>query len=55
MILHYIPLIIPIFILVRYRHCGTYMGQDVAIKVIGAEHLNEALGIEFAQEITILR
>ncbi|ONK57114.1 uncharacterized protein A4U43_C10F16760 [Asparagus officinalis] len=36
-------------------HHGTYMGQDVAIKVICSEHLNEALEIEFAQEIMILR
>nr|XP_029118309.1 serine/threonine-protein kinase STY17 isoform X2 [Elaeis guineensis] len=34
---------------------GTYLGQDVAIKVLRSEHLNEALGVEFAQEVMILR
>ncbi|KAJ0973333.1 hypothetical protein J5N97_021292 [Dioscorea zingiberensis] len=33
---------------------GSYLGQDVAIKVLRSEHLNEALGVEFAQEILIL-
>ncbi|OVA20361.1 Protein kinase domain [Macleaya cordata] len=34
---------------------GVYLGQDVAVKVLRAEHLNEALEVEFAQEVTILR
>lgn len=38
-----------------YRFRGTYHGQDVAIKVLRSDHLNEALGVEFAQEVMILR
>ncbi|KAJ6839206.1 serine/threonine-protein kinase STY8-like [Iris pallida] len=34
---------------------GTYLGQDVAIKVLRSEHLNEPSGEEFAQEVLILR
>lgn len=34
---------------------GTYLGQDVAIKVLRSEHLNDALEVEFAQEVAILR
>ncbi|XP_026405312.1 serine/threonine-protein kinase STY8-like [Papaver somniferum] len=34
---------------------GVYLGQDVAVKVLKPEHLNEALEAEFAQEVTILR
>ncbi|ERN16030.1 hypothetical protein AMTRI_Chr11g94780 [Amborella trichopoda] len=34
---------------------GTYLGQDVAIKTIRAENLSEALEVEFAQEVAILR
>ena len=37
----------------RYR--GLYLGQDVAIKVLRSEHLNEALEVEFEQEVSILR
>lgn len=38
---------------IRYR--GVYLGQDVAIKVLRSEHLNSSLGVEFAQEVAILR
>ncbi|CAL5384477.1 unnamed protein product [Camellia sinensis] len=34
---------------------GVYLGQDVAIKVLRSEHLNDALEDEFAQEVAILR
>ncbi|XP_057974875.1 serine/threonine-protein kinase STY46-like isoform X2 [Malania oleifera] len=34
---------------------GVYDGQDVAVKVLRAEHLNEGLEDEFAQEVAILR
>ncbi|KAF3790886.1 Serine/threonine-protein kinase [Nymphaea thermarum] len=34
---------------------GIYLGNDVAIKVIRPEHLNEALEVEFTQEVMILR
>ena len=37
----------------RYR--GVYLGQDVAIKILRSEHLNDALEDEFAQEVAILR
>ncbi|XP_039117118.1 serine/threonine-protein kinase STY46-like [Dioscorea cayenensis subsp. rotundata] len=33
---------------------GSYMGEEVAIKVLRSEHLNEAIRVEFAQEILIL-
>ncbi|KAL0360377.1 UNVERIFIED_CONTAM: Serine/threonine-protein kinase STY17 [Sesamum radiatum] len=34
---------------------GVYLGQDVAIKVLRSEHLNNSLEVEFAQEVAILR
>ncbi|CAN6543595.1 unnamed protein product [Malus baccata var. baccata] len=34
---------------------GIYLGQDVAIKILRSEHLNDALEDEFAQEVAILR
>ncbi|PSS31724.1 Serine/threonine-protein kinase [Actinidia chinensis var. chinensis] len=34
---------------------GVYLGQDVAIKILRSEHLNDALEDEFAQEVAILR
>ncbi|KAK4766948.1 hypothetical protein SAY86_014699 [Trapa natans] len=34
---------------------GTYLGQDVAIKILRSEHINEAPANEFAQEVEILR
>ncbi|KAL6005495.1 hypothetical protein ACLOJK_006062 [Asimina triloba] len=36
-------------------HRGFYLGHDVAVKVLRSEHLNEALEVEFAQEVRILR
>ncbi|KAK6118795.1 hypothetical protein DH2020_047486 [Rehmannia glutinosa] len=41
------------FQMTRYR--GVYLGQDVAIKVLRSEHLNNSLEVEFAQEVAILR
>lgn len=37
------------------RHRGVYFGQDVAVKILISEHLNNALEDEFAQEVAILR
>ncbi|PIA47742.1 hypothetical protein AQUCO_01400386v1 [Aquilegia coerulea] len=34
---------------------GSYLGTDVAVKILKSEHLNEALQVEFAQEVLILR
>ncbi|KAL7117747.1 hypothetical protein ACP275_03G092800 [Erythranthe tilingii] len=34
---------------------GIYLGEDVAIKVLRSEHLNNSLEVEFAQEVAILR
>jgi len=34
---------------------GTYLGQDVAIKVVKPERLNKDLEYEFSQEVMILR
>ncbi|XP_019708410.1 serine/threonine-protein kinase STY46 isoform X2 [Elaeis guineensis] len=34
---------------------GSYLGEDVAIKVLRSEHLHETAGAEFAQEVMILR
>ncbi|WOL18788.1 serine/threonine-protein kinase STY46-like isoform X4 [Canna indica] len=34
---------------------ATYLGQDVAVKILRAEQLNEALLLEFNQEVDILR
>uniref|UniRef100_A0A2P2JPP8 non-specific serine/threonine protein kinase n=5 Tax=Rhizophora mucronata TaxID=61149 RepID=A0A2P2JPP8_RHIMU len=36
-------------------HKGTFCGQDVAIKVLMTEHLNDKLRREFAQEVFIMR
>lgn len=38
-----------------YRFRGTYLGLDVAIKVLRSERLSEALQVEFDQEVMILR
>lgn len=44
----------PLFLFIlRYR--GIYLGQDVAVKILRSEHLNDALEDEFAQEVEILR
>ena len=37
----------------RYR--GVYFGQDVAVKILKSEHLNNTVEAEFAQEVAILR
>jgi hypothetical protein len=34
---------------------GTYLGEDVAVKVLRAEHLNKNVWNEFTQELYILR
>ncbi|KAL9446466.1 hypothetical protein AB3S75_014183 [Citrus x aurantiifolia] len=34
---------------------GVYLGQDVAVKVLRSKHLNDALEVEFVQEVAILR
>ncbi|KAB2635171.1 serine/threonine-protein kinase HT1-like [Pyrus ussuriensis x Pyrus communis] len=34
---------------------GIYLGQDVAVKILRSEHLNDTLEDEFAQEVAILR
>ncbi|URE33360.1 kinase family [Musa troglodytarum] len=34
---------------------GSYLGQDVAIKAIRSDHLNEPLLLEFHQEVSILK
>lgn len=34
---------------------GIYGGRDVAVKILRPEHLNDALEVEFAQEVAILR
>lgn len=39
----------------EYRYKGTFYGQDVAIKVLRMEHLNENLRREFTQEVNIMR
>lgn len=51
---------VPIVLLIFYsiflqRYQGIYLGQDVAIKILRSEHLNEASEDEFAQEVAILR
>ena len=38
-----------------FRYRGTYCGQDVAIKILKAERLNDSLQQEFAQEVYIMR
>lgn len=38
-----------------FRFQGTYCGQDVAIKVLNPERLNENSHREFMQEISIMR
>lgn len=42
-------------VLLYCRFRGTYCGQDVAIKVLKPERLNENLQREFAQEVYIMR
>jgi hypothetical protein len=37
------------------RFHGTYLGEDVAVKVLRAEHLNKNVLNEFTQEVYILR
>lgn len=37
-----------------HRYQGTFCGQDVAIKVLSTDRLNETMK-EFAQEVSILR
>lgn len=37
------------------RFKGTFRNQDVAIKVLRAEHINENMQKEFAQEVYIMR
>ncbi|CAK9187368.1 unnamed protein product [Ilex paraguariensis] len=34
---------------------GVYLGQDVAVKILRSEHLNDTLEDEFSQEVAILR
>ncbi|XP_039022026.1 serine/threonine-protein kinase STY8-like isoform X2 [Hibiscus syriacus] len=34
---------------------GIYLGQDVAVKILRSEHLNDAMEDEFTQEVTVLR
>ncbi|GKB29067.1 serine/threonine-protein kinase STY46-like protein isoform X2 [Tanacetum coccineum] len=36
-------------------HRGVYLGQDVAVKILRSEMLNEALEDEFRHEVAILR
>ena len=43
----------PLLFMQRYR--GVYLGQDVAVKILRSEHLNESLEDEFEQEVAILR
>lgn len=44
-----------ICLLMMLRFRGVYLGQDVAIKIVRSEHLNDALENEFAQEVAILK
>lgn len=37
------------------RYHAVYLGQDVAVKILKSEHLNEGLEEEFSQEVAILR
>ncbi len=37
------------------RYHGTYLGEDVAVKVLRSEHLNKNVWNEFTQEVYILR
>jgi len=37
------------------RYHGVYLGEDVAVKVLKSDQLNDALEDEFTQEIAILR
>lgn len=37
------------------RYQGSYFGQDVAIKVLKSERMNESLKHEFQQEVFIMR
>lgn len=38
-----------------YSYQGSYCGQDVAIKVLKAERMNENLRLEFQQEVFVMR
>lgn len=42
-----------VMLILRYH--GTYLGEDVAVKVLRAEHLNKNVWNEFTQEVYILR
>lgn len=42
-----------VFSLTRYR--GVYLCEDVAVKVLKSEDLNNSLQAEFEQEVAILR
>lgn len=42
-------------LLILSRHRGVYLGQDVAVKILRSETLNEALEDEFRHEVAILR
>lgn len=44
-----------IFWINGHRYKGTFCNQDVAIKVLRAEHLNETMQREFFQEVYIMR
>lgn len=37
------------------RYHGVYLGEDVAVKILRSEQLNNALEDEFAQEVAIMR
>lgn len=43
------------FSLLICRYHGFYLGQDVAVKILRSEDLNDDLEEEFNQEVAILR
>lgn len=54
--------LIPVFsgaffycLMLMWRYHGNYLGEDVAVKVLRAEHLNKNVWNEFTQEVYILR
>lgn len=51
----HLPLVLKsqVFPMTRYR--GEYLSEDVAVKVLRSEHLNNSMETEFAQEVAILR
>ncbi|KAG0449302.1 hypothetical protein HPP92_027441 [Vanilla planifolia] len=53
MFLFYLIILVTAFLLKRFR--GSYLGRDVAIKVLRSDLLNETMRVEFAQELMILR